>query len=188
MPQESMSMSTSPGPSSGELELVGLEWTARHARSVGVHGGGHRGSRCWGWRTSIPCSPKRGCACPIVQHACLILQNRIDPASGSSCLCSRACDTTCSILQRRGERWTHPTLTCQPAVTALAAAVSEGLAAASGEPRMTRPHDDVLLLSHREPSDHLAQVYDPVACLVVQGARRRRRPTAATPSGKASSW
>ena len=55
--------------------------------------------------------------------------------------------------------------------TALAAAVSEGLAAASGEPRMTCPHDDVLLLSHREPSDHLAQVYDPVACLVVQGAK-----------------
>ncbi len=64
-----------------------------------------------------------------------------------------------------------PEMDVPAGLTALAVTVSEGLAAASGEPRMARPHDDVLLLSHRRPSDHLAQVYDPVACLVVQGAK-----------------
>lgn len=57
------------------------------------------------------------------------------------------------------------------ALTELARAASQRLASTSGEPRMVRPHDDVLLLSHRQPSDHLAQVYDPVACLVVRGAK-----------------
>jgi AraC-like DNA-binding protein len=39
------------------------------------------------------------------------------------------------------------------------------------EPRMARPHDGLLVLSHRHPTDHLAQVYDPVVCLVLQGAK-----------------
>ena len=38
-----------------------------------------------------------------------------------------------------------------------------------GEPRVVRPHDQLLLLSHQHTSEHLAQVYDPVVCLVVQG-------------------
>lgn len=60
------------------------------------------------------------------------------------------------------------------ALTALAFAASERLEAAPGEPRTARPHEDLLLLSHRRPSDHLAQVYDPVVCLVVQGAKETR--------------
>lgn len=47
----------------------------------------------------------------------------------------------------------------------------ERMADAPGEPRLMRPHPQMLLLSHRHPSDHLAQVYDPVVCLVVQGAK-----------------
>lgn len=45
------------------------------------------------------------------------------------------------------------------------------LGAVPGEPRTLRPHDGLLILSHRRPSDHLAQVYDPVVCLVVQGEK-----------------
>lgn len=37
--------------------------------------------------------------------------------------------------------------------------------------QMLRPHDGLLVLAHRQPSDHLAQVYDPVVCLVLQGAK-----------------
>ena len=45
------------------------------------------------------------------------------------------------------------------------------LDALSGEPRMVRPDEGLLLLSHRQPTDHLAQVYDPVVCLVLRGAK-----------------
>jgi len=41
----------------------------------------------------------------------------------------------------------------------------------STESQMMRPHDGLLILAHRQPSDHLAQVYDPVVCLVLQGAK-----------------
>jgi AraC-like DNA-binding protein len=62
-----------------------------------------------------------------------------------------------------------------PAMTASLKALSdlalERLGATSGEPRMLRPRDGLLILSHRKPSDHLAQVYDPVVCLVLQGAK-----------------
>ena len=40
-----------------------------------------------------------------------------------------------------------------------------------GEPRALRPHGDLLVLSHRRPSDHCAQIYDPVVCMVLQGAK-----------------
>ena len=66
---------------------------------------------------------------------------------------------------------TAPMATASPALATLARAAAERLDAVPGEPRTTRPHEDLLLLSHREPSDHLAQVYNPVACLVVQGAK-----------------
>jgi AraC-like DNA-binding protein len=36
---------------------------------------------------------------------------------------------------------------------------------------MIRPLDGLLILSHQQPSDFLAQVYDPVVCLVLQGAK-----------------
>jgi len=37
---------------------------------------------------------------------------------------------------------------------------------------MLRPQDQLLLLSHRHPSEFLAQIYDPVVCLVVQGEKQ----------------
>lgn len=61
----------------------------------------------------------------------------------------------------------------------LADLARERLRPIGGEPRMLRPHDELLLLSHRHPSERRAQVYDPVVCLVVQGEKetvtRRRR-------------
>lgn len=45
------------------------------------------------------------------------------------------------------------------------------LGAVSADPQMVRPHDGLLILAHRQPSHHLAQVYDPVVCLVLQGAK-----------------
>lgn len=59
----------------------------------------------------------------------------------------------------------------QAALQTLADLTLGHLATVSGEPRMLRPHDSLLLLSNQWPSDHLAQVYDPVVCLVVQGAK-----------------
>ena len=53
----------------------------------------------------------------------------------------------------------------------LSALMSERLDVVAGEPRALRPDDQLLLLSHEEPSDRLAQVYDPVVCLVVQGEK-----------------
>lgn len=53
----------------------------------------------------------------------------------------------------------------------LADLVRERLSRIGGEPRMARPHDQLLLLSHHHPSELLAQVYDPVVCLVVQGEK-----------------
>jgi AraC-like DNA-binding protein len=58
------------------------------------------------------------------------------------------------------------------------------LGAAPGEPRTLRPDSGLLILAHRQPSDHLAQVYDPVVCLVLQGAKEtntteRSHPVAA---------
>ena len=57
------------------------------------------------------------------------------------------------------------------AVLTLSRHASERLRSLPAEPRTARPHPDLLLLSHRRPSDHLAQVYDPVVCLVVSGAK-----------------
>lgn len=45
------------------------------------------------------------------------------------------------------------------------------LGTATGDPWMLRPHHGLLILAHQQPSDHLAQVYDPVVCLVLQGAK-----------------
>lgn len=63
-----------------------------------------------------------------------------------------------------------------PAYLAAAATLSdlanERLRPVSGEPRALRPHDDLLLLSHRQPSELRAQVYDPVVCLVLQGEKQ----------------
>ncbi len=59
----------------------------------------------------------------------------------------------------------------EAALTKLSDLARERLAATPGEPRLLRPHRQMLLLSHRYPSDHLAQVYDPVVCLVVRGAK-----------------
>ncbi len=58
------------------------------------------------------------------------------------------------------------------AAATLSQLASERLRTATGEPRMLRPHDDLLLLSHRGPSELLAQVYDPVVCLVMQGEKQ----------------
>ena len=57
------------------------------------------------------------------------------------------------------------------AMQTLADLVLGHLAGVTGAPRMCRPHPSLLLLSNDWPSDHLAQVYDPVACLVVRGAK-----------------
>ncbi|MCB1017320.1 MAG: AraC family transcriptional regulator [Acidimicrobiales bacterium] len=57
------------------------------------------------------------------------------------------------------------------ALSSLSDAACRRLDVVAGEPRSLRPHDELLLLSHRQPSDHLAQVYDPVVCLVVRGAK-----------------
>ena len=57
------------------------------------------------------------------------------------------------------------------ALATLSDLVRERLRPIGGEPRMARPHDQLLLLSHQHPSEHLAQVYDPVVCLVVQGEK-----------------
>jgi AraC-like DNA-binding protein len=59
-------------------------------------------------------------------------------------------------------------------LTALTELSLKELAWASGEPRMRRPTDGLLVLSHRHPSDHLAQIYDPVVCLVLQGAKETK--------------
>ncbi|MBX3286201.1 MAG: AraC family transcriptional regulator [Actinobacteria bacterium] len=59
----------------------------------------------------------------------------------------------------------------QAALETLADLTLGRLATVGGEPRMARPHDGLLLLSNQRPSDHLAQVYDPVVCLVLQGAK-----------------
>lgn len=50
-------------------------------------------------------------------------------------------------------------------------ALSKLPASAGADPRMLRPHPGLLILSHQQPSDHLAQVYDPVVCLVLRGAK-----------------
>jgi AraC-like DNA-binding protein len=39
------------------------------------------------------------------------------------------------------------------------------------ESQMARPHDGLTVLAQRQPTNHLAQVYDPVVCLVLQGAK-----------------
>lgn len=46
------------------------------------------------------------------------------------------------------------------------------LRSVNGEPRMAHLGDDLLVLSHQYPSDLRAEVYDPVVCLVVQGAKQ----------------
>jgi AraC-like DNA-binding protein len=53
----------------------------------------------------------------------------------------------------------------------LSTLAGEWLHPVGGEPRAVRPHDQLLLLSHQHTSEHLAQVYDPVVCLVVQGEK-----------------
>ncbi len=57
------------------------------------------------------------------------------------------------------------------ALATLSRLTIEQLRSVPTEPRTARPHDDLLLLSHQQPSDHRAQVYDPVVCLVVSGAK-----------------
>lgn len=53
----------------------------------------------------------------------------------------------------------------------LAELVGERLGGEVGEPILRRPCDGLLLLSHRRRSARVPQVYDPVVCLVVQGAK-----------------
>jgi len=48
---------------------------------------------------------------------------------------------------------------------------------------MLRPHGGLLVLSHQQPSDHLAQVYDPVVCLVLQGAKETNTTERSHPIG-----
>jgi AraC-like DNA-binding protein len=45
------------------------------------------------------------------------------------------------------------------------------LESTAGEPRMARPHEGLLVLSHRRPTALYPQEYDPVVCLVLQGAK-----------------
>jgi AraC-like DNA-binding protein len=59
----------------------------------------------------------------------------------------------------------------QTALATLSQLALGRLRSVRAEPRMERPHEDLLLLSHRQPSDHLPQVYDPVVCLIVSGAK-----------------
>ena len=56
-------------------------------------------------------------------------------------------------------------------IEALSRLALSKLGTATGDPRMLRPHPGLLILSHQQPSDHLAQVYDPVVCVVLQGAK-----------------
>jgi AraC-like DNA-binding protein len=59
-----------------------------------------------------------------------------------------------------------------PALDELADLVGRHLSGEVGEPQMRRPCEGLLLLGHRACTDHLAQIYDPVVCLVVQGAKQ----------------
>ena len=61
-----------------------------------------------------------------------------------------------------------------PAASTLVELAESSLSVVSGEPRMARPHEGLLALSHEQPSDHVAQVYDPVVCLVLQGSKETR--------------
>ena len=56
----------------------------------------------------------------------------------------------------------------------LARLVGAQLGTPTADPHLVRPCDKLLLLGQQHPSDHLAQVYDPVVCLVVQGAKETR--------------
>lgn len=56
-------------------------------------------------------------------------------------------------------------------LTALSELAVDLLGAARGEPRSARPHEGLLVLCHERPTDHCAQVYEPVVCLVLQGAK-----------------
>lgn len=60
------------------------------------------------------------------------------------------------------------------ALQTLSSLTSERIGTIADEPRMLRPDDQLLLLSHQVPSDHCPQVYDPVVCLVVQGEKETR--------------
>lgn len=77
---------------------------------------------------------------------------------------------------------THDITTSMAVVSRLAL---DKLGPSTGDdPRMLRPHPGLLILSHQQPSDHLAQVYEPVVCLVLQGAKEtsttaRRYPISA---------
>lgn len=69
--------------------------------------------------------------------------------------------------------WTLPSpfTDISASLTTLSQLARERLGSTSADPLTARPHEGLLLLSHRRPSDHLAQVYDPVVCLVVSGAK-----------------
>lgn len=64
-----------------------------------------------------------------------------------------------------------PAVSDQESLAALCDLAVSKLGAAAGPQRLARPHEGLLILSHQAPSDHLAQVYDPVVCLVLQGAK-----------------
>jgi len=59
----------------------------------------------------------------------------------------------------------------QVALRGLAVRALEALEVVTGEPRLARPNDELILLSHRQPTDHLAQLYEPSVCLVLRGAK-----------------
>lgn len=65
----------------------------------------------------------------------------------------------------------RPPVELAAALATLSDLVCERLRPIGGEPRVLRPHDQLLLLSHAHPSELRAQVYDPVVCLVVQGEK-----------------
>ena len=59
----------------------------------------------------------------------------------------------------------------QAALGALADRALEALEAVNGEPRLAHPDEGLVLLSHRQSTDHVPQVYEPSVCLVLQGAK-----------------
>ncbi len=61
--------------------------------------------------------------------------------------------------------------TRESALLDLADLVGERLGGEVGEPLLRRPCDGLVLLSHQQSSVRVPQVYDPVVCVVVQGAK-----------------
>ncbi len=56
-------------------------------------------------------------------------------------------------------------------LAALSHLAQASLGSATGDRRVARPHSGLLVLSQQDPSDLVAELYEPVVCLVVRGAK-----------------